>query len=444
MPATSTASFLFCDLVGSTALLTRIGDDASDDVRRRCFGTFREAAAEHHGVEVKTMGDGMLVLFSNSVGDAIGSAIAMQRGVARLDHESPLLGLRLRVGVAVGEAGHEEGDWFGTPVIEAARLCAAARSGQILVTDLACRLVGRRGAYRFSSLGAMELKGLEPTLVSEVAWEPEPGQSVVPLPAALERRGHLVFVGRQKERAVLDAAWRRAEGGRLGAVVLTGEQGIGKPALVAEVARAIQAKGGTVLYGRCRLDVAEPYEAFAEALAWYVATAPASDLRVHLGPLGGELVRIVPSLLTRFADLPRPEVEPSGARRRLFDAVEGLLTQAAAASPMLLVLPPSAGRRPAAGAGHSCRVHGGERRRSAGDVLERLSLPDPGRRHRCAQSARRCEPPRRIAEQLPDSRARPVVRDRHPTARCQTAREARDPEDLGSGDQSRGRRRTER
>jgi WD40 repeat protein/class 3 adenylate cyclase len=338
MPATSTASFLFCDLVGSTALLTRIGDDAGDDVRRRCFGAFREAVAEHRGVEVKTMGDGMLALFSNSVGDAIGCGIAMQRGIAQLARESPLLGLRLRVGVAVGEAGHEEDDWFGTPVIEAARLCAAARSGQILVTDLARQLVGSRGAYRFSSLGAVELKGLEPTLVSEVAWEPEPGQSVVPLPAALERRRQGVFVGRKRERAVLEAAWRRADAGRLAAVVVTGEQGIGKTVLVAESARSIHAQGGTVLYGRCGPDVAEPYEAFSDALAWYVATAPTAALRAQLGPTGGELVRIIPSLITRFTDMPPPDAERSGARRRLFDAVETLLSRAATASPMLLVL----------------------------------------------------------------------------------------------------------
>ena len=90
---------------------------------------------------MKSTGDGLLVLFSTSVGDAIGCAIAMQRGIGRLDRENPLLGLGLRVGIAVGEASSEEDDWHGTPVVEAARLCAAARSGQILVADLARQLV---------------------------------------------------------------------------------------------------------------------------------------------------------------------------------------------------------------------------------------------------------------------------------------------------------------
>src|SRR5258706_8492586 len=338
MPASATASFLFCDLVGSTALLTRLGDDAGDDIRRRCYTVFREAVADCRGSEVKSTGDGLLVLFSNSVGDAIGCGIAMQRGIARLDHESPLLGLAIRVGVSVGEAATEEGDWYGTPVVEAARLCAAAMNGQILVTDLARQLVGSRGAYRFTSLGAMELKGLEPVLVSDVAWEPEAGQSIVPLPTAFKGRGQISFVGRQKERQALDAAWRRAQDGRRGAVVVIGEQWVGKTRLVGEWASALHEAGATLLYGRCRLDSAEPFEPFAEALGWYVASAPDDVLRSEGGPLGGELVRVVPSLLNRLADLPRPEGASSGSRRRLFDAVDGLLVAAARSSPVVVAL----------------------------------------------------------------------------------------------------------
>jgi DNA-binding SARP family transcriptional activator len=56
---TVTATFLFCDLVGSTALLTRLGDDAGDEVRRDCYAVFREALAAHGGREVKSTGDGV-------------------------------------------------------------------------------------------------------------------------------------------------------------------------------------------------------------------------------------------------------------------------------------------------------------------------------------------------------------------------------------------------
>ena len=156
VPSNATATFLFCDLVGSTALMTQLGDDAGDEVRRRCYAVFREAVAASRGTEVKSTGDGLLVIFATSVGDAISCAIAMERGIARLNERNPLLKLGLRVGIAVGEAASEEDDWYGTPVVEAARLCAVALAGQILVADVA-----RHRGHRFAQgvLGRAHVSG---------------------------------------------------------------------------------------------------------------------------------------------------------------------------------------------------------------------------------------------------------------------------------------------
>src|SRR5262245_52895193 len=132
---TATATFLFCDLVGSTDLLTRLGDDAGDDVRRSCYAALRRTIDATGGTEIKSTGDGFLVVFPSSVGDAAACGVEMQRALARLDRSHPLARLGLRVGISVGEAVNEDGDWYGTPVVEAARLCAAARAGQILVAD---------------------------------------------------------------------------------------------------------------------------------------------------------------------------------------------------------------------------------------------------------------------------------------------------------------------
>ena len=51
----------------------------------------------------------------------------------------------VRIGVSVGDATQEEGDYFGPPVVEAARLCAQANGGQVLVSYLTRMMVGRRG-----------------------------------------------------------------------------------------------------------------------------------------------------------------------------------------------------------------------------------------------------------------------------------------------------------
>ena len=81
--------------------------------------------------------------------------------------------LGLRVGVSAGEVTREADDYFGEPVIEAARLCGLASGGQILVADLVRAMAGRRSSHTFSSLGALDLKGLsDPVETLEVGWEP--------------------------------------------------------------------------------------------------------------------------------------------------------------------------------------------------------------------------------------------------------------------------------
>src|SRR5687768_5877546 len=101
-----TVTILFCDLVGSTALMTRLGDDANDRVRRRLFVALRDAVAANRGQEVKSAGDGMMVAFPTSASDAVSCAVAMQRAVSRLCAHDPLLGLAIRVGLSSGEASH--------------------------------------------------------------------------------------------------------------------------------------------------------------------------------------------------------------------------------------------------------------------------------------------------------------------------------------------------
>src|SRR3954452_14982952 len=76
---TETVTVLFCDLVGSTALLSRLGDDANDEVRRDVFAALREPLRRHRGVEVKSQGDGLMVAFRSSAADGLACAIEMQR-----------------------------------------------------------------------------------------------------------------------------------------------------------------------------------------------------------------------------------------------------------------------------------------------------------------------------------------------------------------------------
>ena len=206
MGPTQTVTLLFTDLVGSTALQTRLPPDESDALRREHFGILREAIGAAGGDEVKTLGDGVMVAFEG-VGAALRCAIAMQQRLERRNRSaSPAL--MLRVGIAIGDATREADDWFGQPAVEAARLCAAADGGQILVTEAVHLLTAAPDAPAMNPLGPIVLKGLPETVTAwSVEWErlaPEAGTP--PLPPRLRDTGESGFVGRVTEREQLAAA----------------------------------------------------------------------------------------------------------------------------------------------------------------------------------------------------------------------------------------------
>jgi predicted ATPase/class 3 adenylate cyclase/DNA-binding SARP family transcriptional activator len=157
---------LFTDLVGSTNLLSSLGDDAADELRRSHFSVLRRAIDDHRGREVKSLGDGLMVAFP-SARQAVACAAAMQEAVSAEGD-----GLGLRVGIDAGEPIPEDQDLFGTPVVVARRLCDVAEGGQVLVSDVVRMLCGRRLGLPLEALGPLELKGLdEPVLAHAVRWK---------------------------------------------------------------------------------------------------------------------------------------------------------------------------------------------------------------------------------------------------------------------------------
>src|SRR5438477_1244484 len=87
MPGSATVTILFTDLVGSTELAARLGDDAADEARRGYFAALRSALAATAGEEVKTLGDGIMAAFSSTV-DAIEEAVRIVQAVERLNRRS--------------------------------------------------------------------------------------------------------------------------------------------------------------------------------------------------------------------------------------------------------------------------------------------------------------------------------------------------------------------
>jgi class 3 adenylate cyclase len=334
----STAIILFTDLVGSTALRSRVGEDAAEEVRRTHDDLLAEAVAANRGRLVKNLGDGVMATFSGA-SDAVAAAVRIQQVIDR-HNRAPAGGiaLRVRIGISAGDVIVEEADCFGTPVIEAARLCAAAAGGQILVTEIVRLLAGSASGQEFSPVGALELKGLPAAVfASEVVWEAV-AVSAIPPPALLTDLGQ-IFVGREEQLQRLGQLWKEAAAGARRVALLAGEPGVGKTRLAAELARRAHDEGATLLAGRCDEDLGVPYQPFVEALRHFLDHAPREELGERLGRYGGELTRLVPELQEMAPDLPPPlQSDPETERYRLFDAVAGWLKAVSAEGPLLLVL----------------------------------------------------------------------------------------------------------
>ena len=243
--------------------------------------SFAAAVADAGGEEIKNLGDGLMATF-DGVGAGLACAVAMQQAVAaRPASAEPL---SIRVGVAVGEAESEEGDYFGLPVVEAARLCARADGGEILTTDMVRLLARSRGGFDLELVGELELKGLESLVTAyRVRWEPlaSTENPVLPAPSRVASIARSRYVGRVSEQETLEAALKDVRAGERRAVLLSGEPGIGKTTLAARFAMRASEAGASVLYGRCDEDLFVPYQPWAEALGYLVEQAPLDLVRAR-------------------------------------------------------------------------------------------------------------------------------------------------------------------
>ena len=338
LTTTVTTAVIFTDLVGSTELAARLGQVAAEEVRSIHFGLLRGAVAATGGSEVKNLGDGLMVVYP-SLGGALDGAVAVQQNIEHHNRKATEP-LGVRIGLSTGDATEEDGDYFGQPVVEAARLCAKATGGQIVTTDMV-RLLARRTDHRFTALGAVELKGFpEPIEAYEVGWAPVKAVAQAPLPSRLASTPATGVIGRVLEREHLAATLKAAfagEGHRV--VLLSGEAGIGKTTLAGDLAQQAHGDGATVLYGRCDEDLGGPYQPFVEALGGFVAHALDRALLALEERHLRELSRLLPQVRHRIPGLAEPPSTDADAERYLlFGAITAVLAGMAVTAPVVLVL----------------------------------------------------------------------------------------------------------
>ncbi len=158
---------MFTDLMDSTAITVRLGDQGVRQLFHHHDDMIRNALAAHRGREVKHTGDGFMGSFA-MVPDAVACALSIQAAFAEFNQTEPPVEMHVRIGLAAGEPIEENMDLFGSAVQLAARICAMAEPGQILAHDAIRAQCGDHAA-NFASASAQILKGFEGrVLVSEI------------------------------------------------------------------------------------------------------------------------------------------------------------------------------------------------------------------------------------------------------------------------------------
>ncbi|HVF33451.1 MAG TPA: AAA family ATPase, partial [Acidimicrobiales bacterium] len=324
-------TFLFTDLVGSTATLEELGEDDFDRARRAHFRLLRDRVESSGGSEVKSLGDGLMAVFASAV-DAVRCAVEIQRAVAVVDGP-----MGVRVGLHVGDPIRDDDDYFGRSVVVARRLCDSAGADEIRASALVRELVGSRGGFEFTPLGDVELKGLT-TPVGAFRVEYGHRDRAVDLPSVLARAAGEPFVGRDAVVGELEQSWKLAADGSARLALVAGEPGIGKTRLAARVAMAVAGGGGTVVYGRCDEDNLVAYQPFVEALQHLLRGLSEGELTETLGDDLRDLARLLPELARKYGIDHAPTGDAETERYLMFESVARLLARFGRRLPTLVVL----------------------------------------------------------------------------------------------------------
>jgi class 3 adenylate cyclase/DNA-binding CsgD family transcriptional regulator/tetratricopeptide (TPR) repeat protein len=234
LPA-GTVTFLFTAIENATRLQQQLGRERFGDLVTRHEELLRETFAEHGAVEVEREGDSLLAAFADAC-EAVAAATSIQRALAAAEWPLPVA-VQVRIGLHTGEVGASEPDDVGSALQLGARVAAAAHGGQTLLSGTTAKLVedGLPADGRLLDLGERLLPGArQPERLFALELEGDGrGRTVM---EHRRERAPVVLVGRGRECTMIDALLLGASAGESGALVIRGEPGIGKTALLAYAA----------------------------------------------------------------------------------------------------------------------------------------------------------------------------------------------------------------
>lgn len=253
---------MFCDLVGSSKLSEQLDPEQWREILRRYQSTCTETIRHYDGYIARFVGDGIMTYFGypnaheNDAERAVHTALELVQAVSEIDPgyqgADPLA---VRIGIAtglvvagdlIGEGSAEQHAIVGQTPNVASRLHHLAAAGEVVVADQTRRLIG--GAAEFEDLGAHTLTGMEKPVG---VWKAV--SSNVTKTASVTRRqsDQSVLIGRSGQMLNLRRAWDDARRGLGQVVIISGEAGIGKSRLAAEMALVSETEQPTQITYQC-------------------------------------------------------------------------------------------------------------------------------------------------------------------------------------------------
>jgi WD40 repeat protein/class 3 adenylate cyclase len=271
-------AFLIADIRGYSTFTSQRGAAAAAHLATTFTDLSRDAVAARGGKVLGLRGDEVLAAFSTA-GQAVRAAIDIQFACTESTAVEPDFPLRVGAGVDLGEAVAIDGGYHGAAINMAARLCAHAAAGQVLVTAMVVDAAQHDLDLAFEAGPTVAFKGFERpveilqarslrAVVRPTAAPSESirGESLPPLPLELDEATPVV--GRDGDQRWLRGIWRQAHRGHGRVILVAGPAGIGKTRLAAELAHQVSAGGNAVYYcGGGGTGQAETLAAIAAAQA---------------------------------------------------------------------------------------------------------------------------------------------------------------------------------
>ncbi|TDJ65144.1 MAG: hypothetical protein E2O36_00595, partial [Proteobacteria bacterium] len=353
---------MFCDLVGSTALSTRLDPEDYREIIRAYQDACAGVIARYDGYVAKFMGDGVLAYFGWPRGHEDDAERAISAGlgvieavgeIALADSETEPLAVRIGVatgpvvvGDIVGEGAAQETAVTGETPNLAARLQEIAGPNTVIIAATTHALAG--GLFDYQALGGQSLKGIER---STEVWQVVGERRVESRFSAAHTTALTPLIGRDEELELLSRRWERAKGGEGQVVLLSGEPGIGKSRLTQALQDWIGDQPYTRLLYQCSphhtnsalYPIIRQIEHAARFETGETADEKLDKLEALLafaGQTPAEVIPLVASLLSipggdRY---PLPDLTPQQQKDRTLAALNTQLAGLAVQQPVLFVL----------------------------------------------------------------------------------------------------------